>query len=378
MGPLKGMKVVMVGGIGPGPFCAQMLADMGADIIRIDKKGEPRIAFIQKKFDVLHRNIRSVTIDFKKKEGIEATLKLIDKAEAIIEGFRPGVMEKLGLGPDICLKRNPKLIFGRMTGWGQEGPLAQAAGHDINYIALTGALHAIGKAGEKPVVPLNIVGDFGGGSLFLAFGIMCGVYEARQSGKGQVVDAAVVDGTSALMGAFYGLKAAGIWSDNRGTNILDGGAQFYDTYETSDGKYISLGSLEPQFYELLLKLAEIDDPVFKNQLDIFKWPEMKEKLTVIFKSKTRDEWCEIMEGTDVCFAPVLSFDEAINHPHNVEREVFIDVDGVMQPAPAPRFSRTKPEVRWGAPDPGDHNDSAFSDWGFSADELNMLNKEDVI
>jgi alpha-methylacyl-CoA racemase len=378
MGPLKGMKVVMVGGIGPGPFCAQMLADMGADIIRIDKKGEPRIAFIQKKFDVLHRNIRSVTIDFKKKEGIEAALKLIDKAEAIIEGFRPGVMEKLGLGPDICLKRNPKLIFGRMTGWGQEGPLAQAAGHDINYIALTGALHAIGKAGEKPVVPLNIVGDFGGGSLFLAFGIMCGVYEARQSGKGQVVDAAVVDGTSALMGAFYGLKAAGIWSDNRGTNILDGGAQFYDTYETSDGKYISLGSLEPQFYELLLKLAEIDDPVFKNQLDIFKWPEMKEKLTVIFKSKTRDEWCEIMEGTDVCFAPVLSFDEAINHPHNVEREVFIDVDGVMQPAPAPRFSRTKPEVRWGAPDPGDHNDSAFSDWGFSADELNMLNKEDVI
>lgn len=378
MGPLKGMKVVMVGGIGPGPFCAQMLADMGADIIRIDKKGEPRIAFIQKKFDVLHRNIRSVTIDFKKKEGIEAALKLIDKAEAIIEGFRPGVMEKLGLGPDICLKRNPKLIFGRMTGWGQEGPLAQAAGHDINYIALTGALHAIGKAGEKPVVPLNIVGDFGGGSLFLAFGIMCGVYEARQSGKGQVVDAAVVDGTSALMGAFYGLKAAGIWSDNRGTNILDGGAQFYDTYETSDGKYISLGSLEPQFYKLLLKLAEIDDPVFKNQLDIFKWPEMKEKMAVIFKSKTRDEWCEIMEGTDACFAPVLSFDEAINHPHNVEREVFIDVDGVMQPAPAPRFSRTKPEVRWGAPDPGDHNDSAFSDWGFSADELNMLNKEDVI
>jgi alpha-methylacyl-CoA racemase len=378
MGPLKGMKVVMVGGIGPGPFCAQMLADMGADIIRIDKKGEPRIAFIQKKFDILHRNIRSVTIDFKKKEGIEAALKLIDKAEAIIEGFRPGVMEKLGLGPDICLKRNPKLIFGRMTGWGQEGPLAQAAGHDINYIALTGALHAIGKAGEKPVVPLNIVGDFGGGSLFLAFGIMCGVYEARQSGKGQVVDAAVVDGTSALMGAFYGLKAAGIWSDNRGTNILDGGAQFYDTYETSDGKYISLGSLEPQFYKLLLKLAEIDDPVFKNQLDIFKWPEMKEKLAVIIKSKTRDEWCEIMEGTDVCFAPVLSFDEAINHPHNVEREVFIDVDGVMQPAPAPRFSRTKPEVRWGAPDPGDHNDSAFSDWGFSADELNMLNKEDVI
>jgi alpha-methylacyl-CoA racemase len=378
MGPLKGMKVVMVGGIGPGPFCAQMLADMGADIIRIDKKGEPRIAFIQKKFDVLHRNIRSVTIDFKKKEGIEAALKLIDKAEAIIEGFRPGVMEKLGLGPDICLKRNPKLIFGRMTGWGQEGPLAQAAGHDINYIALTGALHAIGKAGEKPVVPLNIVGDFGGGSLFLAFGIMCGVYEARQSGKGQVVDAAVVDGTSALMGAFYGLKAAGIWSDNRGTNILDGGAQFYDTYETSDGKYISLGSLEPQFYKLLLELAEIDDPVFKNQLDIFKWPEMKEKLAVIIKSKTRDEWCEIMEGTDVCFAPVLSFDEAINHPHNVEREVFIDVDGVMQPAPAPRFSRTKPEVRWGAPDPGDHNDSAFSDWGFSADEVNMLNKEDVI
>jgi alpha-methylacyl-CoA racemase len=355
-----------------------MLADMGADIIRIDKKGEPRIAFIQKKFDVLHRNIRSVTIDFKKKEGIEAALKLIDKAEAIIEGFRPGVMEKLGLGPDICLKRNPKLIFGRMTGWGQEGPLAQAAGHDINYIAITGALHAIGKAGEKPVVPLNIVGDFGGGSLFLAFGIMCGVYEARQSGKGQVVDAAVVDGTSALMGAFYGLKAAGIWSDNRGTNILDGGAQFYDTYETSDGKYISLGSLEPQFYKLLLELAEIDDPVFKNQLDIFKWPEMKEKLAVIIKSKTRDEWCEIMEGTDVCFAPVLSFDEAINHPHNVEREVFIDVDGVMQPAPAPRFSRTKPEVRWGAPDPGDHNDSAFSDWGFSADEVNMLNKEDVI
>ncbi|MCP4749779.1 MAG: CoA transferase [Proteobacteria bacterium] len=377
MGPLKGMKIVELGGIGPGPFCAQMLSDMGADIIRVDRKGTPGTPE-QAKYQVLHRGRRSIAVDLKKTEGVETVLKLIEQAEALLEGFRPGVMERLGLGPEVCLDRNPKLVYGRMTGWGQEGPMAQAAGHDINYISLTGALHAIGRPGEKPVPPLNLIGDFGGGGMLLAFGIMCGVYEARNSGKGQVVDAAMVDGSAALMGMFYGMYASGLWKEETGTNLLDGGAHFYDTYETSDGKWISVGSIEPQFYALLLKHTGIDDPDFQNQMDMTKWPEFKEKVTEIFKTKTRDEWCAIMEGTDVCFAPVLSFSESIKHPHNVERNLFVDVGGVVQPGPAPRFSRTKPEIQGPPPAAGQHNEPALKDWGLGQDEIEALKAKEVI
>ncbi len=377
MGPLKGMKIVELGGIGPGPYCAQMLADMGADIIRVDRKGSAGNG-IGEKFNVLHRSRRSIAVDLKNPKGVEAVLKLIEQADALIEGFRPGVMENLGLGPDICLERNPKLVFGRMTGWGQSGPMSKAAGHDINYIALSGALHAIGRQGEPPVPPLNLVGDFGGGGMLLAFGIMCGVYETRNSGKGQVVDAAMVDGAASLMNMFCGIYASGGWSNDKGTNLLDGGAHFYDTYETSDGKWISLGSIEPQFYALLLKHAEIEDPDFANQMDMTKWPDLKEKTKKIFKAKTRDEWCKIMEGTDICFAPVLNFDEAYTHPHNVERKTFVDVDGVTQAAPAPRFSRTEPEIQGPPCGPGQHNEEALKDWGFSGDEIEALQSQDAI
>ncbi len=377
MGPLKGMKIVELGGIGPGPYCAQMLADMGADIIRVDRKGSLGNG-IGEKFNVLHRSRRSIAVDLKNQQGVETVLKLIEQADALIEGFRPGVMERLGLGPDVCLERNPKLVFGRMTGWGQDGPMANAAGHDINYIALSGALHAMGKQGETPVPPLNLVGDFGGGGMMLAFGIMCGVFEARNSGKGQVVDAAMVDGAASLMNMFFGLYAAGGWSNNKGTNLLDGGAHFYDTYETSDNKWISIGSIEPQFYALLLKHAEIEDPDFANQMDMTKWPELKEKTAKIFKTKTRDEWCNIMEGTDICFAPVLNFDEAISHPHNVERKTFVKVDDVVQAAPAPRFSRTAPEIQGPPPSPGQHNEEALKDWGFSGDEIEALKSIEAI
>ena len=337
MGPLQGIKIIEVGGIGPGPFCGMMLSDMGADIVRLERLGAT--ARIQPKFDILTRNRRSISIDLRKPEGVAATLKIIEQVDALQEGFRPGVMEKLGLGPDVCLARNPKLVYGRMTGWGQEGPLAKTAGHDINYISLTGALHAVGREGGKPVPPLNLVGDFGGGGMLLAFGMVCALFEALKSGQGQVVDAAMVDGSAALMTMMYGMKAAGFWKDRRGVNMLDTGAHFYDTYETADGKYISIGSIEPQFYALLLEKAEIDDPEFKQQMDVTKWPELKVKLEALFKTKTREAWCAIMETTDICFAPVLSMDEAPRHPHIKQRNTFVDVDGVIQPdvsLPLPR------------------------------------------
>ncbi len=377
MGPLKGIRIVEIGSIGPGPFCAQMLADMGADVIRVDRKGAAGDQ-IGGKFNILHRNRRSVTVDLKKPEGVETVLRLVEKADALIEGFRPGVTERLGIGPVVSLKRNPKLVYGRMTGWGQDGPLAEAAGHDINYIALSGALHAIGLNDQAPVPPLNLVGDFGGGGLILAFGIVCAILETRKSGKGQIIDTSMVDGSAALMGMFFGFHAAGVWSEKRGVNLLDGGAHFYGTYETADGKWVSIGSIEPQFYKLLLEHAGIEDPAFDNQMDFQKWPELKEKLAAIFKTKTRDEWCEIMEGTDVCFAPVLSFSEVQQHPHNAARKTFIEVDGVVQPAPVPRFSRTKPEVKMGPPAPGEHNESALSDWGFQEDEIKSLIDAEVI
>lgn len=366
MGPLAGIRIVEFAGIGPGPFAAMLLSDMGAEIIRIDRKG----GRTPHKTEVTYRGRPAIALDMKKPESVEAALKLIESADGLIEGFRPGVMERLGVGPDVCLKRNPKLVFGRMTGWGQTGPLASAAGHDINYIALSGALHGIGNRGQKPVPPLNLVGDFGGGALYLAFGMVCGLLEAKSSGKGQVVDTAMTDGAASLMTMFYGMKAMGMWQDERGVNMLDSGAHFYDTYETKDGKFVAIGSIEPQFYALLMEKTGIKDEAFAAQMDRGAWPDLKEKLAAVIKTKTRDEWDALMEGTDVCYAPVLSLGEAPNHPHNAARKTFIEVDGVVQPAPAPRFSRTVPEVQ-GAPQGAD-NETALAKWGFSKDEIAAL------
>jgi len=374
MGPLAGYRIIELAGIGPGPFCGMMLSDMGADVIRIDRKtGRPG-----RSRDVLARNRRSVAVDLKNPTGVETVLRLVESADALFEGFRPGVTERLGLGPDDCLKRNPKLVYGRMTGWGQDGPLAQAAGHDINYIALTGALHAIGRPGERPVPPLNLVGDFGGGGMLLAFGMVCALLEAQKSGKGQVVDAAMVDGAASLMAMFYTMGAAGAFTDKRGTNLLDGGSHFYDAYETKDGRYICVGSIEPQFYALLVEKAGLDPERFSAQMDASRWPEYKQELIEVFKGRTRDEWCEIMEGSDVCFAPVLSVFEAPEHPHNKARNTFIDVDGVVQPAPSPRFSRTRAEVRHAARSPGEDSRSVLEDSGFSGKEIDKLEAEGVI
>jgi alpha-methylacyl-CoA racemase len=376
MGPLEGVKIIEVGGIGPGPFCGMMLSDMGAQVIRIERKGH--VALTEPKFDVMMRNRLSVSINLRKPEGVSAVLKMVEQVDALQEGFRPGVMEKLGLGPDACLERNPRLVYGRMTGWGQEGPLARVAGHDINYISLSGALHTFGRKGAKPIAPLNMVGDFGGGGMLLAFGIVCALFEAQKSGQGQVIDAAMIDGSAALMAMIYGLRASGFWKDERGVNLLDSGAHFYDAYETADSKYISVGSIEPQFYALLLQHAGIDDPDFKNQLDLKKWPEFKEKITEIFKTKTRDEWSEIMEDTDVCFAPVLSLDEAPEHPQNKLRNTFIEVEGVRQPAPTPRFSRTNAEIKNSPPKPGENTEEVLLDFGFSQKEIGALKTAEVI
>jgi len=321
---------------------------------------------------LLNRGRRSVAVNLKQPEGVDLVLKLVEQADALVEGYRPGVMERLGLGPNECLKRNLRLVYGRMTGWGQEGPMAKAAGHDINYISLSGVLHTIGNRGQKPVPPLNLIGDFGGGGMLLAFGMACALYEARRSGKGQVIDAAMVDGSALLMTAIYELIAAGKWVDKRGVNLLDGGAHFYDTYETADGKWIAIGSIEPQFYALLLKHTGIDDPDFQDQMNPEKWPELKNKIAVIFRTKTRDQWCEIMEGTDACFTPVLSLDEAPKHPHNIARKTFVEVEGVLQPGPAPRFSRTPPEIQSSPPKPGEHTRSVLLDWGISEDQIEAL------
>ncbi len=379
MGPLTGYRIVEFAGIGPGPMCAMLLSDMGADVLRVDRLSAAGLGIsMRSKFDLLSRGRRSVAFDLKKPEAIEAVLKLIEKADALLEGFRPGVMERLGLGPDVCLKRNPRLVYGRMTGWGQEGPLAHAAGHDINYIALTGALHSIGRKGDRPVPPLNLVGDFGGGALYLALGIVAGLLEAQKSGKGQVVDAAMVDGAASLMTAIYGLKAAGVWSGGRGENILDTGAHYYEVYETSDGKYVAVGSIEPKFYEELLELSGLKGQELPHQNDRNAWPAMKERLTRIFKSKTRDEWCRIMEGSDVCFAPVLSMEEAPQHPHNRHRGTFVEVEGVVQPGPAPRFSRTPGRIQRPPASPGEHTEEALRDWGFSSADLDKLRAQGAI
>lgn len=365
-GPLAGMKIVEFAGIGPGPFCAMLLSDMGADVVRIDRLtgargGTPKGP---NKFDVTSRGRRSVALDLKDPDAVETALRLMDKADALIEGFRPGVMERLGLGPDVALKRNPKLVYGRMTGWGQHGPLANAAGHDINYISLTGALHAMGRGNDSPPPPLNLVGDFGGGALYLAMGICAALVEAGRSGKGQVIDCAMTDGAISLASMFFGMRAAGIWTDTRDANLLDGGAHFYDTYECKDGKWISIGSIEPQFYALLLeKTGLTGDPAFAPYMDRTHWPALSEKIAAVFKTKTQAEWCALMEGSDVCFAPVLSWEEAIKHPHNVARESFVVIDGVPQPNAAPRFSRTPSKVQGAAPVVGQHNDEVFAAWG---------------
>lgn len=372
MGPLKGVKVLEFAGIGPAPFCAMMLSDMGAEVLRIDRKGEDRFS----KFDITTRGRNSVAIDLKSPKDIKVVLKLIENADALIEGFRPGVMERLGLGPKECCELNSKLVYGRMTGWGQEGPLAYAAGHDINYIALTGALHAIGRHGEPPVPPLNLVGDFGGGAMMLAFGLVCALFETQRSGKGQVVDAAMTDGASLLMAMMYGAKAAGKWSNERGTNKLDGGAPFYDVYKCADGKYVSIGSIEPQFYTTLLEKCGVEDPSFHDQLDALKWPELKDKFAEIFKSKSRSEWCKIMEGTDVCFAPVLDMDEAPQHPHNKARNTFIEIDNVIHPAPVPRFSRTHPVIQGPPVKPGVFQPEFMKGWGVTKEDLDLLTEID--
>ncbi|WP_448560283.1 CaiB/BaiF CoA transferase family protein [Tistrella mobilis] len=369
MGPLQGIRVIEIAGLGPGPFCAMLLADLGADVLRIERATGSGL--FDPKFDLSNRGKRSVVLDLKKPEGVAAVLKLVESADILTEGFRPGVMERLGLGPDICLARNPKLVYGRMTGFGQTGPLAKVAGHDINYIAMSGALHAIGGP-DKPVPPLNLVGDFGGGALYLAFGLMAALIEAGRSGKGQVVDATMIDGAASLMTMMYGMAAAGSWDDRRSANLVDGGAHFYDTYETADGRHVSIGSIEPQFYAELIRLAGLDPAEFAAQNDKAEWPRMKARLVEVFKTKTRDEWCSLMEGSDVCFAPVLSMFEAPEHPHNRERGTFIEVDGVVQPGPAPRFSRTTPGRPTPPPAPGAHTDQGLADWGFSADEIAAL------
>lgn len=367
-----------IAGIGPGPFCAMMLADMGADVVRVDRAQGVSGLPGNNSFDLINRGRRSVGVDLKNPDGVEVVLRLVDQADALIEGFRPGVAERLGVGPDVCLERNPRLVYGRMTGWGQDGPMAQAAGHDINYISLAGALEPIGRAGERPMPPLNLIGDFGGGGMLLAYGIVCGLLEAKQSGHGQVVDAAMVDGAAVLMTFIHGLRAMGFWEDGRGTNLLDTGAWFYEVYETADGKFVSVGSLEPQFYAELLRLSGLDQDDLPAQMDRSTWPAMKERIAEVFKTKTRDEWCSLMEGTDVCFAPVLSMEEAPDHPHNRARGTFIEVGGVTQPGPAPRFSRTAAEIKGPPPIPGQHTDEVLGEWGFSPDEILKLRDTEAV
>jgi alpha-methylacyl-CoA racemase len=364
-GPLAGLRIVELGGIGPGPFAAMLLADLGADVIRIDRiVASDSGVHLAPEFNLLHRGRRSVAMDLKNKAAIDAVLKLVGPADALLEGFRPGVAERLGLGPDQCLAENPRLVYGRMTGWGQDGPLAQAPGHDLNYIALTGALHSIGPRGGAPVPPLNLVGDFGGGSLYLALGIVSAILEARTSGHGQVVDAAMVDGSASLMTLMYGMRAAGKWTDERGTNRLDSGAPWYSVYETKDGRWVALASNEPRFYQVTLKLMGLDGQDLPDQHDEESWPRMKTLFAEVFRTRTRDEWCRVMAGSEACFAPVLSMGEAPEHPHLKARGTFVEVDGVVQPAPAPRFSRTSAHIQRGAPSVGQHTDEALADWGF--------------
>jgi alpha-methylacyl-CoA racemase len=377
-GPLSGYTVIELQGIGPGPFCGMVLADLGAEVIRVDRaERAPAEPPSRPPLDILARGRRSVALDLKQPEAIEAVLRMVERADALIEGFRPGVMERLGLGPDVCLARNPRLVFGRMTGWGQDGPYAQMAGHDINYIALAGCLAHIGRPGEKPVPPLNLAGDFGGGGMLLAVGVMAGLLETAKSGQGQVVDAAMVDGAALLMASFHGVANIGRLHP-RGTNQLDGGAHFYDTYECADGEYVSVGSIEPQFYAELRRLAGLDGVEWDDQRNRDSWPQRKDEIAKVFLAKTRAEWCEVMEGSDVCFAPVLTIPEAYEHPHNVERASFVEVAGIRQPAPAPRFSRTPGSIDGPAAHPGQHSDEVLRDFGFDEGAIASLRQAGAV
>ncbi len=373
MGPLQGLRVIELASIGPGPMCAMLLADMGADVVRVDRTEPSGLGVpIDKRFEVTGRSRRSVALDLKNPAGRDAVLRLVERADLLIEGFRPGVAEKLGLGPDDCHARNPRLVYGRMTGFGQTGPLAQAAGHDLNYIALTGALDAIGPAGAKPVPPLNLVGDYGGGALYLAMGLLAALHERQSSGSGQVVDAAMVDGAASLMSIFYGLHAGGRWGEPRGENLLDGGAPFYDTYETADGRHVSIGALEPNFFAELVQRIGLDARFVARQYDRRAWPELRAALAAALRSKTRAEWCALLEGTDACFAPVLSLDEAPAHAHAAARGGFVELDGVVQPGPAPRFSRSGSRTPQPPPAVGTHTDALLAEAGFSAAEIAAL------
>jgi alpha-methylacyl-CoA racemase len=373
MGPLAGFHVLELEAIGPGPFCGMMLADMGADVLLVDRPSDPRLGFGRERwYDVMLRGRRSVMLDLKSDTGRAAALTLAERADALIEGFRPGVIERLGLGPDVLLARNPKLVIGRVTGWGQHGPLAARAGHDINYIALSGALHAIGRKDDKPVPPLNLVGDFGGGGMLLAYGIVCALLEAQRSGRGQVVDAAMIDGASLLTTMFWGMAAANQWSERRGDNVLDGAAPWYATYETQDGKYVAIGAIEPKFYDELLQRLGLADEGLPAQHDRAGWPALRDRFAQVFRARTRDEWVRRFEGSDACFAPVLTFSEAARHPHNVSRGGHADVGGIAQPAPAPRLSRTPPAVRGASPERGAQGGAALRDWGFTPAEIAAL------
>ncbi len=385
MGPLAGFKIIEVTGLGAAPYCGMMLADMGAEVVRVDRATTPQDGPDSggaPARDPLTRGRRSVALNLKSPAGLEALLRLVEKADALFEGFRPGVAERLGFGPEVCLQRNARLVFGRLTGWGQDGPLAGAAGHDINYIALSGALHSIGRRGQKPVAPLNLLGDFGGGGLLLAFGMVCALLEVGRSGKGQVVDAAMLDGATSMMAMFFGFAANGEFDDAPGSHVLGSSAPFYDTYETADGKYISIGSLEPQFFAQLLELTGLDANVFLTagfagigqSMDRSAWPELRAALESSFLKKTRDQWCDLMEGTDVCFAPVLGLSEVGAHAHNVAREVIVDIDGVPQPAPAPRFSRSWPATPKSGSRPGADSDAILLEAGFSDDEISALRR----
>lgn len=380
MGPLKGLRVIEMAGIGPAPFCGMLLADMGAEVIRVDRREKTDLGLPgrEPRFDVLHRGRKSVAVDVKTEDGCNVVRRLAANADALIEGFRPGVMERLGLDPDQLIAANPKLVFGRMTGFGQDGPMAPRAGHDVNYIALSGALHAIGRKGEAPVPPLNLVGDFGGGGMFLAFGVVCALLEAQKSGKGQVVDAAMVDGSATLMAGIYGMYAQGSWKEERGVNVLDTGAHYYNVYETKDGKWVSIGAIEQRFYADLLQRLGLAGEQLPKQHDKAHWPALTKRLAEIFRTKTRAEWERVFEGSDACFAPVLSFSEVANHPHNAARNAFVMRDGVLQPSPAPRFSRTVPEM--GAPprDIGADTNDVLASFGFASSEITDLTKRGIV
>ena len=372
-GPLAGVKVLEFEAIGPGPFAGMLLADMGADVLLVDRPAASDLGLKRERWmDVMLRGRRSVTLDLKSKDAAAAALELAARADALIEGFRPGVMERLGLGPEACLKANPKLVYGRMTGWGQDGPLAPRAGHDINYIALAGVLHAFGRKGEAPVPPLNLVGDFGGGGMLLGFGIACALLHAHATGQGQVVDAAMVEGASLLAAMFSGLLAAGRWSEERGANILDTGAPWYDCYETGDGKHVAIGAIEAKFFEELVQRLQLSG--LPPQNDRARWPEMRAAFARTFMQKTRDEWVKVFEGSDACFAPVLTFSEARRHPHNLARHGYVSVARLEQPAPAPRYSATPAEVRREPPERGALGRAALADWGFAPAEIDRLRK----